>query len=184
MYRGLAEEQPQQGEEDYAFQFECAALHHPGPALRAEQALRGRRLRADPAPRGQVPEGPLREDAPEREERAELVRAADEALVDVGGPAQEARDQPPYVKNYVLARTTPLTRARKTLPSFDQTFWKLVAQHRGLRRRQGPLRGHPARGHDGGGSADRTPSHGRRASGTHSRERAGCWGWTAPPHFR
>jgi hypothetical protein len=31
------------------------------------------------------------------------------------------------VKNYVLARTTPLTRARKTLPSFDQTFIKLVA---------------------------------------------------------
>jgi hypothetical protein len=30
------------------------------------------------------------------------------------------------VKNYVLARTTPLTRARKTLPSFDQTFTRLV----------------------------------------------------------
>jgi len=31
----------------------------------------------------------------------------------------------PYVKNFVLARTTPLTRARKTLPSFEQTFKKL-----------------------------------------------------------
>ena len=31
------------------------------------------------------------------------------------------------MKNYVLARTTPLTRARKTLPSFDQTFTKLLA---------------------------------------------------------
>lgn len=31
----------------------------------------------------------------------------------------------PYVKNFVLARTTPLTRARKTLPSFDVTFKKL-----------------------------------------------------------
>jgi hypothetical protein len=29
------------------------------------------------------------------------------------------------VKNYVLARTTPLSRARKTLPPFDQTFKKL-----------------------------------------------------------
>jgi hypothetical protein len=27
----------------------------------------------------------------------------------------------------VLARTTPLTRQRKTLPSFDQTFKKLTA---------------------------------------------------------
>ena len=32
----------------------------------------------------------------------------------------------PYVKNYVLARTTPLTRQRKTLPGFEQTFRKLV----------------------------------------------------------
>ena len=31
------------------------------------------------------------------------------------------------MKNYVLARTTPLTRARKTLPSFDQAFEKLLA---------------------------------------------------------
>jgi hypothetical protein len=29
------------------------------------------------------------------------------------------------VKNFVLARTTPLTRQRKTLPPFDQTFRKL-----------------------------------------------------------
>ena len=33
----------------------------------------------------------------------------------------------PFVKNYVLARTTPLSRARKTLPSFDQAFAKLLA---------------------------------------------------------
>ena len=33
----------------------------------------------------------------------------------------------PFVKNYVLARTTPLTKQRKTLPSFDQTFTKLRA---------------------------------------------------------
>ena len=31
----------------------------------------------------------------------------------------------PYVKNYVLARTTPLTRQRKTLPPFEPTFKKL-----------------------------------------------------------
>jgi hypothetical protein len=30
------------------------------------------------------------------------------------------------VKNFVLARTTPLTRQRKTLPGFEQTFKKLV----------------------------------------------------------
>ena len=32
----------------------------------------------------------------------------------------------PYVKNFVLARTTPLTHVRKTLPSFEVTFKKLT----------------------------------------------------------
>jgi hypothetical protein len=30
------------------------------------------------------------------------------------------------VKNFVLARTTPLSRARKTLPSFEVTFRRLT----------------------------------------------------------
>ena len=46
MYRGLAEEEPRKGEEDYAFQFEAPAPRHARPPLRGEQALRGRRLRA------------------------------------------------------------------------------------------------------------------------------------------
>ena len=36
------------------------------------------------------------------------------------------------MKNYVLARTTPLSRARKTLPSFDQAFDKLLANIEGF----------------------------------------------------
>ncbi len=33
----------------------------------------------------------------------------------------------PYVKTFVLSRTTPLGRQRKTLPSFEQTFERLTA---------------------------------------------------------
>ena len=44
----------------------------------------------------------------------------------VGGNWQAFKH--PYVKNYILARTSPLTRARKTVPSFDQAFDKLVAK--------------------------------------------------------
>ena len=36
------------------------------------------------------------------------------------------------MKNYVLARTTPLGRARKTLPSFDQALDKLLANIEGF----------------------------------------------------
>jgi hypothetical protein len=62
----------------------------------------------------------------EREERAELVRAADTALAAAVAKLAKRGIKHPYVKNFVLARTTPLTRQRKTLPSFDQTFRMLV----------------------------------------------------------
>jgi ParB family chromosome partitioning protein len=60
-----------------------------------------------------------------REERAKLVQDADEALGRVVAKLKKRGINHPYVKNFVLARTTPLTRQRKTLPSFEQTFKKL-----------------------------------------------------------
>ena len=55
-----------------------------------------------------------------------MVRAADEALGAVVVKLKKRGINHPYVKNFVLARTTPLTRQRKTLPSFEQTFTRLV----------------------------------------------------------
>ena len=49
----------------------------------------------------------------------------DETLAQVVAKVKKRGINHPYVKNYLLARTTPLTRARKTLPSFEQTFKKL-----------------------------------------------------------
>ena len=63
----------------------------------------------------------------EREARAARVREADEALGEVVAQIKKRGIRHPFVKNYVLARTTPLTRARKALPGFDQTFTKLLA---------------------------------------------------------
>ena len=62
----------------------------------------------------------------ERQHRAELVLSADEALTDVVSKLKKRGLRHPYVKNFVLARATPLTRARKTLPSFEVTFRKLT----------------------------------------------------------
>ena len=53
------------------------------------------------------------------------MREADEALVGAVAKIKKRGINHPYVKNYVLARTTPLTRQRKTLPPFAQTFKKL-----------------------------------------------------------
>ena len=109
-----------------------AALRDARPRLRGEQALRGRRLRADPQARRQVPEGEAaggprgaRGAGGDGARRRRGARAAVAALKKRG-------INHPYVKNYVLARTSPLTRARKTLPSFDQAFARLVAAIEGF----------------------------------------------------
>ena len=63
----------------------------------------------------------------ERGARALQVKAADEALGKAVAALKKRGIRHPYVKNYVLARTSPLTRARKTVPTFDQAFAKLLA---------------------------------------------------------
>ncbi len=92
-------------------------------------------------------DGTFAKTLPEREERAEKVREADEALGQVVAQLKKRGIRHPFVKNYVLARTTPLTRARKTLPSLRPGLRE--AARRTSRRfdvEQGALRRHPAGG--------------------------------------
>ena len=127
MYRGLLEEQPKKGEQDYAFQFEAAHLVTLGLLYEANKRFAGGAFapilrRVDAFLPGTFPKT-----LPVRVERAAAVRAADEALAGVVDQLKKRGIRHPFVKNYVLARTTPLSRARKTLPGFDQTFQKLIA---------------------------------------------------------
>jgi ParB family chromosome partitioning protein len=125
MYRALAEEQPGSSEEDWAFQFESAHFITLGLLYEQNKRFAGgafapilRRVDA-------FLKSTLRKGLEARGERAALVREADEALAAVVARIKKRGINHPYVKNYVLARTTPLTRARKTLPPFEQTFRKL-----------------------------------------------------------
>jgi ParB family chromosome partitioning protein len=125
MYRGLVADEPESSEEDYAFQFEAPHLITLGLLYEKNKRFAGGAFapilrRVDKFLKGRFPKT-----LEEREARAELVRAADEALTDVVAKIKKRGINHPYVKNYVLARATPLTRARKTLPSFEQTFRKL-----------------------------------------------------------
>jgi ParB family transcriptional regulator, chromosome partitioning protein len=127
MYRGLVEAQPSRGEEDYAFEFEAAYYITLGLLYEKNKRFAGGAFapilrRVDGFLKGAFPKT-LRQ----REERAALVMQADEALAGVVERLKKRGLRHPYVKNFVLARTTPLTRARKTLPGFDQTFTKLAA---------------------------------------------------------
>jgi ParB family transcriptional regulator, chromosome partitioning protein len=125
MYRSLAETEPRRGEEDYAFQFEAPHLVTLGVLYEMNKRFAGgayapilRRVDAF------LP-GTFAKTLPQREERAETVREVDTALAGVVAAIHKRGIRHPFVKNYVLARTTPLSRARKTLPSFAQAFAKL-----------------------------------------------------------
>ena len=127
MYRGLADAQPKTGEEDWAFQFEAPHFVTLGILYEENKRFAGGAFapilrRVDKFLKGRLPAT-----LEERGERAAKVKAADEALGTAVAALKKRGIHHPYVKNYVLARTSPLTRARKTLPSFDQTFSKLVA---------------------------------------------------------
>jgi ParB family chromosome partitioning protein len=126
MYRGLVAEEPSSGEEDYTFQFESPHFITLGLLYETNKRFAGGAFapilrRVDKFLKGRFPKT-----LEEREERAELVREADEALGEVVAKIKKRGINHPYVKTFVLARTTPLTRQRKTLPSFDQTFKKLA----------------------------------------------------------
>ncbi len=127
MYRGLVEEQPKTGEEDWTFQFEAPHFVTLGLLYEENKRFAGGAFapilkRVDRFLKGKLPDT-----LEERRERAAKVKAADEALAKAVAALKKRGISHPYVKNYVLARTSPLTRARKTVPSFDQAFSRLTA---------------------------------------------------------
>lgn len=127
MYRGLVEAESRKGELDYAFQFESPHLVTLGLLYEQNKRFAGGAFAPILKRVDKFLDGTFRKTLPEREVRAGKVRAVDEALARVVAQLKKRGISHPFVKNYVLARTTPLTRQRKTLPSFDQTFTKLLA---------------------------------------------------------
>ncbi len=125
MYRALVEQEPGSGEEDWQFQFESAHFITLGLLYEDNKRFAGGAFAPILRRVDKFLKGTVRKGIEERQERAGLVREADAALGQVVAKIKKRGINHPYVKNYVLARTTPLTRQRKTLPSFDQTFKKL-----------------------------------------------------------
>jgi len=125
MYRALAEQQPSTTEEAWAFQLEAAHFITLGLLYETNKRFAGGAFapilrRVDKFLKLSLSRG-----LAEREDRAALVRETDETLAATVAKVKKRGINHPYVKNYLIARTTPLTRQRKTLPSFEQTFRKL-----------------------------------------------------------
>ncbi len=125
MYRGLMEDAPSSPETEFAFQFEephfitLGLLYEKYPRF-AGSAFAPILRRVE-----SFLKASLKKSYPEREQRASLVEAADKVLNSVVVRIKKRGINHPYVKSFVLARVNPLGRARKSLPSFEQTFKRL-----------------------------------------------------------
>ncbi len=126
IYRALVRETPRATEEDYIFQFESAHFITLGLLYEQNRRFAGGAFVPILRRVDTFLKATLANAVDEREERAGLVRSVDALLADVVARLRKRGIRHPYVKTFVLARTTPLTRARKTLPSFDVTFRKLA----------------------------------------------------------
>jgi ParB family chromosome partitioning protein len=125
MYRALVKEEPETTEEAWTFQFESAHFITLGLLYEENKRFAGGAFAPILRRVDKFLKQPLSRSLETRTARAALVREADAALGVVVAKVKKRGINHPYVKNYLLARTTPLTRARKTLPSFEQTFKKL-----------------------------------------------------------
>ena len=127
MFRGLMQAEPRKAEEDFAFQFEEA--HFITLGLLYEKSPRFSGSVHAPILRrvDSFLKNPLPQAYEERGQRAGLVEAADKLLTDAVTRLKKRGIVHPYVKNFVMARCNPLTRARKTMPTFDQTWEKVQA---------------------------------------------------------
>jgi len=125
MFRGLLEDGTRKAEEDFAFQFEephfitLGLLYEKYP--RFSGSVHAPILKRVDA----FLKHTLTKAYEERQHRAGLVERADTLLTQVVARLKKRGIVHPYVKNFVMARVNPLTRARKTLPSFDQTWEKV-----------------------------------------------------------
>jgi ParB family chromosome partitioning protein len=125
MYRALAEAQSSKKEEDYAFEFEEAYYITLGILYERHPRFSGGAF----SPILRRVDGFLAERFSQalkvRQSRAELVEAANEALSNAVARVRRRGINHPYLKNFLIARSNPLARARKRLPDFEAALSKL-----------------------------------------------------------
>jgi ParB family transcriptional regulator, chromosome partitioning protein len=126
MYRGLLEEGEKRHEDSYAFQFEEAHFATLGLLYEKHPRFAGGAFGSILRRVDRFLKEPLSAAYRERERRADLVDRAAAVLDRKVEKVKRRGIRHPFVKNFVLARCNPLTRARKTVPSFDTALKRLT----------------------------------------------------------
>ena len=126
MYRGLLAEEGRKHEDSFAFQFEEAYYATLGLLYEEHPRFAGGAFCSILRRVDKFLKEPLKDAFEERQRRAALVDKASGILDKQVEKVKRRGIRHPFVKNFVLARCNPLTRARKTLPSFDTALKRLI----------------------------------------------------------
>ncbi|HZO81643.1 MAG TPA: ParB/RepB/Spo0J family partition protein [Candidatus Binataceae bacterium] len=126
MYRARLEAAPRTAEKEYAFEFERAYFVTLGLLYDKTPRFSGGVYAPLLSRVDNFMAKPMREAMEERAERAAQVAHADEVLGALVARAQKRGLTHPYLKNYIVARCNPLTRARKNLPACRTALNSLV----------------------------------------------------------
>lgn len=127
MYRALMETTGGSSEQEFAFQFEEAHFITLGLVYQKKPRFAGSVFSPILRRVDKFLKDPLTKAFEERQSRAASLERADQLLNEAVKALKSHGVTHPYVKNFVIARVNPLSRARKTVPSFDTAFQKLEA---------------------------------------------------------
>jgi ParB family transcriptional regulator, chromosome partitioning protein len=132
MYRDLATFSEEK-EARYELEFEESSLVSLGFAYEKRGRLAGGTY--NPALRkvDQWIAEPLASAMSERERRADLILAFDDAVNDAVARLKEKGLQSPYLKSFVVARVNPLRFIKGDLPSFDELLDTMTRRARGMK---------------------------------------------------
>ena len=126
MYRGRLGGRPGANEKDFDFEFEKAAFITLGLCYEQNKKFSGGAYSPILTRVDTFMNKPLREAMEEREERAATVRHADELVNDLVTKGKKRGLMHPYLKNFIIARCNPLTRVRKTMPTYKAAMASLI----------------------------------------------------------
>ncbi|MFZ0890351.1 MAG: ParB/RepB/Spo0J family partition protein [Candidatus Binataceae bacterium] len=125
MYRGRLGDHPRAAEKDFAFEFERAHFITLGLLYEKEPRFSGGAYSLLLSRVDAFMSRPMREATEEREERAAQLKHADGIVNDLVVRGKKRGLIHPYLKNFIVARCNPLTRARKNIPSYKTALSQL-----------------------------------------------------------
>lgn len=126
MYRGRLEHHPRASEKDFAFEFERPHFITLGILYGQNPRFSGGAYSPILSRVDNFLAKPMREAMEEREERASQLKRADELVADLVARGKKRGLVHPYLKNFIVARCNPLTRARKNMPSYKSALSSLI----------------------------------------------------------